>query len=136
MNRQDFGFIEKVLPVLLSTGIVFGIVLLSGYFMALFHDKEAMNQVARAYLLKMETLGHLPVEDLEELRDSLEGCGLEEIDFSGTSIDVVSYGAPIYLVITGKVKREIRVGIPFLLQKEKALEIPIKMRLVSMAKHG
>ena len=86
--------------------------------MALFRDKEAINQEARTYLLKMETIGYLPIEELERMRNSLESCGLEDVDFSGTSIE------------------EMVIGIPFLVSKQKTLEIPIKIRLRSTAKHG
>lgn len=135
MTKKDYGFIEKLLPVLLSTGIVFGIILLSGHFMGLFRDREAMNQVARAYLLKMETTGYLPAETLTELQKALEECGLEDINFAGTSTQPVLYGTPIYLNITGKIKTDIYVGIPFVVQEKKALEIPIEIRFHSTAKH-
>lgn len=135
MTKKDYGFIEKLLPVLLSTGIVFGIVLLSGQFMGLFRDREEMNQVARAYLLKMETIGHLPSDKMQELRFALEECGLEDINFAGTNTQPVSYGEPIYLNISGNFKRVFGVKIPFLIQKEQTLAIPIRMCLQSTAKH-
>lgn len=135
MTKKDYGFIEKLLPVLLSTGIVFGIVLLSGEFMGVFRHREAMNQVARAYLLKMETMGYLPSDEMQELRFALEECGLENIDFAGTNTWPVSYGTPIYLNITGNLKREFFVKIPFVVQRERVLAIPIRMCLQSTAKH-
>ena len=135
MMKKDLGFIEKLLPVLLSTGIVFGIVLLSGHFMGLFRDREAMNQVARAYLLKMETKGYLPEDEMEELKFALAECGLEDVDFSGTNTSPVSYGTPIYLNITGNLKSVFHIGIPFVMRQDKVLEIPVRMRLQSTAKH-
>ena len=135
MTKKDNGFIEKLLPVLLSTGIVFGIVLLSGHFMGLFRDREAMNQVARAFLLKMETIGYLPSDEIEELKLALEDCGLEEIDLTGTNTWPVSYGTPIYLNITGKLTRAFRIGIPFLVNREHSIEIPIRICYQSTAKH-
>lgn len=135
MTKKDYGFIEKLLPVLLSTGIVFGMILLSGHFMELFRDREAMNQVARAYLLKMETVGYLPIELLEELECDLTECGLEDISFAGTNTQPVSYGMPIYLSVSGKLKRNIYIGIPFVTKREQALEIPIQIRFQSTAKH-
>ena len=135
MTNKDFGFIEKLLPVLLSTGIVFGIVLLSGNFMELFRDREAMNQVARAYLLKMETRGHLSMDEMEELEFALEECGLVDIDFMGTNTQPVSYGMPIYLNISGNLKKEFYIGIPFLDKWEETVEIPIRICFQSTAKH-
>ncbi|MBO5347378.1 MAG: hypothetical protein J6A45_04520, partial [Lachnospiraceae bacterium] len=60
MKRMDSGFVERLLPVLLSTGMVFGLVLVSGQFIDMFRAREEMNQLARAYLLEMETEGYLP----------------------------------------------------------------------------
>ena len=57
MRRKDAGFVEKMLPVLLSTGMVFGLILLSGRFTEVIRTREEMNQIARAYLLEMETGG-------------------------------------------------------------------------------
>lgn len=135
MNKKDSGFVEKLLPVLLSTGIVFGVVICSGHFMGLFRQKEAINQVARAYLLEMETIGYLPVERLQSLRSDLSYLGLGEVALEGTSVSPVSYGAPIYLEIAGLLEKEIYLGIPFITQREIVVEIPIAISLISTAKH-
>ena len=52
MKKKDSAFAEKLLPVLLSTGMVFGLVLLSGQFMEILRAREQMSQTARAYMLE------------------------------------------------------------------------------------
>ena len=135
MKKRDLGFFEKVLPVLLSTGIVFGMILCSGRLMTLYRDREQMQQLARAYLLEMETIGYLPVERLESLITALEECGLTNVALDGTSTEKVPYGATIYLEIKGKLARDVYFGIPLITNKKEAIDIPIHIQLRSTAKH-
>ncbi len=135
MKKRDFGFFEKLLPVLLSTGIVFGLVLCSGRFMELFRAREGINQVARAYLLEMETVGCLEEEERICLVTDLEKYGLTDISLEGTSQSPVPYGTPIYLKITGKLRKEVYWHIPLLTETKRTLDIPIQISLISTAKH-
>ncbi len=135
MKKRDFGFFEKLLPVLLSTGIVFGLVLCSGQFMELLRAKEGINQVARAFLLKMETTGYLKSEELAELVTELEEYGLADISLEGTSKSPVPYGTPIYLKITGNLQKEVFFAVPLLSEARKRMDIPIEISLISTAKH-
>lgn len=135
MKKKDFGFVEKILPVLLSTGIVFGFVLCSGHFMELFRDREGMNQVARKYLLEMETVGYLPAERLETLVADLGEYGLTEITLNETTTTPVSYGQSIQLDVKGMLKTDVYLGIPFVAEAQKELTIPIHICLHSTAKH-
>ena len=135
MRKKDAGFAEKLLPVLLSTGMVFGLVLLSGRFSEMIRNREDMNQITRAYLLEMETLGYLPNEQKSRLQAQLEECGLVNIDFSGTTLSAVGYGETIRLVVSGTLKTNLVVAIPFLYESNEKWEIPIKLRMISTAKH-
>ena len=135
MKCRDHGFIERLLPVLLSTGMVFGLVLLSGRFSEMIRNREDMNQITRAYLLEMETLGYLPNEQKSRLQAQLEECGLVNIDFSGTTLSAVGYGETIRLVVSGTLKTNLVVAIPFLYESNEKWEIPIKLRMISTAKH-
>lgn len=121
--------------MLLSTGIVFGMILCSGRLMTLYRDREQMQQVARAYLLEMETIGYLPVERLESLTIALEECGLTEVQLDGTSTEKMPYGAPIYLEIKGKLVRDVYFGIPLVTEQKEGVDIPIYIQLRSTAKH-
>ena len=135
MKCRDHGFIERLLPVLLSTGMVFGLVLLSGRFSEMIRNREDMNQITRAYLLEMETLGYLPNEQKSRLQAQLEECGLVNIDFSGTTLSAVGYGETIRLVVSVTLKTNLVVAIPFLYESNEKWEIPIKLRMISTAKH-
>ena len=109
MRRKDAGFVEKMLPVLLSTGMVFGLILLSGRFTEVIRTREEMNQIARAYLLEMETVGYLPNDRILSLENKLKDCGLTEISFAGTTLTEVDYGESIQLSVTGNLK----VNLPY-----------------------
>lgn len=135
MKGKDAGFAEKLLPVLLSTGVVFGLILLSGRFAQVLRTREEMNQIARAYLLEMETLGYLPNDQVLGLRDKLEDYGLSDISFSGTTLAAVKYGDSIQLSVSGNLKVNLSIAIPFLYEKQEAWSIPVQIRMVSTAKH-
>lgn len=135
MKRKDSGFAEKLLPVLLSTGMVFGLILLSGRFTEVLRTREDMNQIARAYLLEMETLGYLPNDRVIQLQDKLEECGLSDISFTGTTLAAVDYGESIQLSVSGNLKVNLWVAIPFLYRDQEMWNIPVNVRMVSTAKH-
>ncbi len=135
MKCKDQGFAEKLLPVLISTGIVFGMIMLSGRFSEIIRNRERINQIARAYLLEMETLGYLPNNEKLQLQNSLEDCGLSNISFSGTTLSAAEYGDMIRLVVSGTMKFDLNVVIPFLYKDHVTWDIPINLRMVSTAKH-
>ena len=135
MKSKDSGFAEKLLPVLLSTGMVFGLILLSGRFTEVLRTREEMNQIARAYLLEMETLGYLPNAQVLQLRDRLEECGLSDISFTGTTLNAVDYGENIRLSVSGNLNVDLWVAIPFLYREQIGWDVPIHINMVSTAKH-
>lgn len=135
MKRRDAGFAEKLLPVLLSTGMVFGLVLLTGQFMEIFRARETVNQIARAYMLVMETTGYLQEQDRKKLTDALEQAGVCEVKLTGTTSVQADYGEEIQLVIDGKLQVKLNAAIPFLYQGKKLWSLPVKMTLYSTAKH-
>ena len=63
-------------------------------------DKWGMRQVAREYMLIMETEGYLNATDQAALKAELESYGLYNISFSGTTTREVDYGERIYLCIS------------------------------------
>ena len=135
MRKKDAGFAEKLLPVLLSTGMVFGLVLLSGRFMEVFRTREQLNQIARAYMLEMETIGCLQSADMDALRGDLEQEGLANVNLMGTTTSPVGYCEQIELVIEGDLSVDLPVAIPFLYETVQDWDIPIKINLYSTAKH-
>ena len=78
--------------------------------MAAFHSmglmlrKLDMSQVARKYILVMETKGCLTGEDSSLLLSELEQLGFHEVDITGTTQVPVGYGETIWLKIRGKVR--------------------------------
>lgn len=72
--------------------------------MQLVSSKEDVNQVARKYILRMETMGYLDDTGRLNLLHDLQEIGVTDIDLSGTTLSDAGYGNPIYLVISGKLE--------------------------------
>jgi uncharacterized Rossmann fold enzyme len=67
--------------------------------------KAAVGQLARKYILRMETVGGLTDADRTALLQELEELGATEVTLEGTSVRA-AYGEPIELRIQGKLKEE------------------------------
>lgn len=74
--------------------------------MSLIQQKTAVSQLARKYILRMETVGYLTDQDRTKLSQELADIGVTEIDFGGTTLREASYGSSITLQINGKLKGE------------------------------
>ncbi len=72
----------------------------------LIHQKLEVSQLARKYILKMETMGCLTASEKIKLDSELAEMGVTEIDLSGTTLDMTGYGESITLHIQGKLKGE------------------------------
>lgn len=70
----------------------------------LISTKAAVNQIARKYILRMETTGQLTGGDRVLLLQELEGVGATELSLEGTTFDRVGYGETIVLMIRGKLE--------------------------------
>lgn len=68
----------------------------------LIQQKMEISQVARKYILQMETVGSLPEEARQRLCDELEEIGVEHLQLVGTTTGQVSYGEEIVLQIQGE----------------------------------
>ena len=100
-KKKEASIIENMLVTLLMTIIVCAfLVVIFGAFSGI-SDKWGMRQVAREYLLIMETEGYLSEADRANLIDELESYGLYNISLSGTTVSEVDYGDRIYLCISG-----------------------------------
>ena len=77
--------------------------------MAVFHSMSLMqrklqiSQVARRYILAMETRGCLTDEDCTKMQEELAALGMKELDLSGTTRQPVGYGNEIRLSIRGRI---------------------------------
>ena len=65
--------------------------------------KLQIGQIARKYILRMETVGYLTENDRTHMEQELQGIGVEQLDLSGTTLTQVTFGDPIYLVIKGQI---------------------------------
>lgn len=73
---------------------------------SLLQEKAEVVQLARKYILKMETEGYLSTGELALMTDELEAIGITEISCAGTTVSKVTYGEPIVLQIQGKLRGE------------------------------
>ena len=99
--RKDRGSVANIMV----TGIfILAMLTLMLAFMddiQLIHQKSEIDQLARSYILRMETTGGLSYEDEEVLLRELSECGVEEPDLSGTTFGEAGYGSKIVLRIRG-----------------------------------
>lgn len=102
-KRKDKGILDQFLPAIVV--IVLLAVLWTGSMVSASNiDRSSdIQQVARTYLLKMETDGCLTQENRTLLIADLEALDMEQIDLTGTSMNDVGYGNQIRLVVTGVV---------------------------------
>lgn len=70
----------------------------------LIQKKTEVNQIARKYILRMETMGMLTDADRTALYKELEAAGVTQIRLDGTTLWQVHYGEPIQLQIRGKLE--------------------------------
>ena len=64
--------------------------------------KEDVNQIARKYILRMESAGYLTEEDRIILVRELEAAGVTEISLENTTMEWVGYGEEIVVRFRGK----------------------------------
>ena len=102
-GAKDFGNIGNIM----ITGIfVLSMVVVMLAFLEnlkLIQQKAEVDQLARRYILRMETVGGLVTEEREVLIGELAALGVTAIDLSGTTMDEAEYGSKIELHIRGVV---------------------------------
>ncbi len=69
----------------------------------LLDQKEKVGQIARKYILRMETVGYLTANDRQSMLTELAAIGAKEVDLSGSTVNRVDYGSPVILKISGKI---------------------------------
>jgi len=100
-KKKEASVIENMLVLLLEMIIVCAmLVVIFGAFAGI-SNKWGMRQVAREYLLIMETEGYLSSTNQANLIAELEGYGLYNISLSGTTTSEVEYGERIYICTSG-----------------------------------
>lgn len=70
----------------------------------LIDEKAEVNQIARKYILRMETVGMLTEADRIALCRELSEAGASEVSLEGSTFERVGYGEAIVLQIKGKLR--------------------------------
>ncbi len=98
--KKRSGSVADILSTLLV--ILAAAIVMSAFLsiMRLASIHEEVKQLARKYMLEMETVGYLSAGSCTQLEHQLMDIGVINIDFNGTSFDEVTYGAPISLNIS------------------------------------
>lgn len=101
------GSIGEFLAV--CVGLLLMSVLLVSFLdsVGLINEKTEVDQIARKYILRMETCGELTAADRTNLCVELENAGASGISLEGTSVSKVPYGGTITLNINGKLRGDI-----------------------------
>lgn len=72
----------------------------------LIRQKEQVSQIARKYILRMETQGMLTDADRTALMMELELAGVTDLRLDGSTMALVGYGEQVVLMIRGKLGDE------------------------------
>lgn len=73
---------------------------------SLIMQKTEVSQIARKYILRMETMGMLADEDRAELCEELAAAGVTKLQLDGTTFVQAGYGEPIVLQLQGNLKED------------------------------
>lgn len=135
LKRKDMGTLDQFLPAIVV--IVLLAVLWTGSMVTASNidRSNAIHQVARTYLLQMETDGYLTETNKVQMLSDLAKLDMVGIDLSGTTVTDVGYGNQIRLVIKGKVNlKDVRFrGFASPMMTERQAEVAINK--VSIAKN-
>lgn len=133
--RKDSGTIDNYLFLLVSLLVAVIVSLALFTNMETLQKKIQINQIARQYILKMETVGYLEYADAEEMKNSLNDIGVTDISLTGTTMSQTGYGMDVVLEFTGNLHYK-KISFPGLFSPETADEtIPVHERRVSTAKN-
>lgn len=113
-------------------------VVLTAYFACsdLLLRKGQISQIARCYILKMETMGCLTEGEKNNMLAELQAIGLRGIDLTGTTVNPVEYGDCVILQIRGRIQASVWKEEHDLFRSVfTAREVPVEELRMSTAKH-
>lgn len=113
-------------------------IVLTAYFYCsdLLLRKGQLSQLARCYILKMETVGCLTEGDKNRLLAELQAIGVQGIDLSGSTVNPVEYGDSVILRIRGRLRGRVWEENHDLFRSIFAVrEVPVEEVRMSTAKH-
>ncbi len=103
MNTREGNIAELLAACICILGMTAAMMAYMGS-VDLIQQKITVNQLARRYILRMETVGYLTDADRVSLQVELEQLGVTDVNLEGTTSSQVTYGDPITLQIRGKLK--------------------------------
>jgi len=89
-----------MLPVLLAMIVVVAMTTMYFSYMSVCDTRQMADQIAREYILFMETTGYLNDEAKNDMITELEKLGLSNINLAGTTVSLKEYGNEITLNIS------------------------------------
>lgn len=100
--RKEAGTVGELMSVTLCMLAI--TILLTNYMdcVQVIQQKLQVSQIARKYILQMETTGGLDAEEERLLRDELNAAGVTKVQIDGTTAGQVTYGEEIVLQIQGE----------------------------------
>lgn len=105
MNKKS-GSMMKMIPVLLAMAAMTAITVMYLTYMSDYDKRESADQIAREYILRMETQGYLSEEMKNNLISDLGDIGVKSINLQGTTMSKAAYGDEIVLIINADVETE------------------------------
>ena len=135
MNRKSDGNILDFLTVGIAVLAIAILVMASFSSMGLMVRKLEISQIARKYILSMETKGSLTEPDRAALMAELEDAGLHHVNLAGTTFQPVEYGEEILLCISGYVSAGAAAGRDIWSEGFEAKEYHVEEKRISTAKN-
>lgn len=137
MMKKRKGSIVDILPSMI---MVIAAVMLIMVFFDLYQIlslNEDVKQIARKYMLTMETMGYLDPANQTTLVQELSDLQVTDIDLTGSTMSDAEYGNAVYLQISCKLPTEqLNMDgydmLQFVFQDK---SIPIRVRRMSTAKN-
>jgi len=100
MKKRDGSVIGDLLSLCITTLASAIIMMVYLSVVQLEETDDMVDQLARKYILEMETIGYLQPSSITTLTHELTAIGASDIELTGTTFSDVGYGNPIYLYIS------------------------------------
>ena len=101
LRDDNRGSVGDVMPMCVFVVCIAYVLISFAGCVKLINTKSAVSQIAREYILKMETDGYLAEADKNEMLEDLSRAGLGDITLGNTDLNPVGYGSRVTLEIKG-----------------------------------
>ena len=102
VRKKEAGNVGEILTIGLCILALTALMISYMENVQLIAKKAEVGQLARCYLLKMETVGYLAAQDQTQLTAELENLGMTGIDYEGSTLNPAGYGNDVVLQIHGR----------------------------------